>query len=109
MPEFLRVDNGIDRKGGVEVQVLAPVNAADGCVDIIGVGSLEVLDGLEYAHGGAKAEIGAVHHFLVAAEGYHAASYLDIVGTEFRQFLCKNFLQSLEGLGNEFELFHLEY
>ena len=57
----------------------------------------------ENTYGGAEAEIGAVHHFLVAAEGHHATADLYVVGTKLDELLCQDFFQTLEGLGYEFE------
>ena len=107
MSELLGVDHGVDGKGCVEVEIETPVNGAYGVVDIIGVGRFEVLDGFEHAHGGAQTKVGAVHHFLVAGKGHHAAAYLDVIGAEFGQFLSQNLFKSLKGFGNEFKLFHL--
>ena len=109
MAKVLRIDDGVDGKRSIEVEVTAPVDFLHGGVDLVGIAGLEVFYRLEYAHGGAQAEIGTVHHFLVAGERDHAPPDLYIVGSEFRQFLCQNFFKSLESFGDEFELFFHDY
>ena len=81
MAEFVGEHDGIHSEGRMDIQVLAPVNLANGFVDAIRILGLEMLDGLEHTHSCAEAEIGTVHHGLVACERHHASTDLHIVGT----------------------------
>ena len=66
-----------------------------------------MLDRLENTDGSVQLEVGTIHHFLVACERYHAATYLYIVGTQLGELLSQDWLQTHKGLGNEFKfLFH---
>ena len=104
--EFLRIDDGIYGKGGIEVEVVVPIYGTDGGIYLIGIRSFEMLDGFEDTHSGTQAEVGTIHHFLVTAKGDHSSSYLNFVCAQLGKFLCQDFFQSLKGLGNHFKLFH---
>ena len=81
MAEFVAEDNRIDGKGLVNVHVVIPVDGFDLLIDFVGVLGREVLNRFQDADGCTQAEVGFVHHLLVSAEGYHAAAYLDVVGS----------------------------
>ena len=53
-------------------------------------------------------EIGSVEKFLVACKRHHSSSYLHVVRTEMREFLCQYGFKPHKRFGNHFEfLFHL--
>ena len=80
-------------------------------VNFVSVFGCEVFDGFQDADGRTQAEVGFVHHFFVSTERHHAASYLNVVGTQCGEFSGQCLFQSLEGFGNHFKrLFaHLIY
>ena len=65
-----------------------------------------MFDGFEDTYSGAKTEVRTVHHTLVTDKRHHAAANLNLVGTEFGEFLRQHLFKTLESLGNEFKSFH---
>ena len=100
MLEFVAEHHAVHGKGCVIAQVLRPVNLLYSIVHLICSLCLEMAYGLQYSYGCAQLEIGTIHHLLITRKGHHAASYLNVVGTEVNQFRCQHCLQALEGLGN---------
>ena len=100
MTELLGIDYRVDRKSRFQIEKIVPFHAAHGVVDIVGISCLKSFDGFQNSDGGAQAEVGAVHHCLVARKRHHAPSDFDVVGTELGQFLRQNLFKALEGFGN---------
>ena len=103
--EFRAEHNAIDGKGRFIGQVFCPVNLLHSTIHLVGTGGAEVFDGFQNFDGGAQLKICAIEQFLVACEGHHAATYLDVVGPEVYELRCQYCLQALKGLGNHFK-FH---
>ena len=106
MPELLGIDYGVHRKGGIQIQIATPVDAADRSIDVVGILCREVLDRLEDSDRSAQTEIRTIHHFLITGKGDHAAPRPDVVRTELVQLLGQDFFQTLKSLGDEFKFFH---
>lgn len=99
MAEFLAEHDGIYGKRLVRRQIVFPTDGLHLVVHLVGVVGGEVLQRLQDADGGAQAEVGFVKHCFVTRKRYHSPAYLYVIGTQFRQFLCQYFFQTLEGLG----------
>ena len=104
MAELLGINDGVDGERSVEAEIITPLYALHGVVHLVGVGGLEMFDGLQDTDGSAEAEVGTVHHFLVAGERHHAPADLHVVGAELRELLGEHFFKSLESFCDEFEL-----
>ena len=78
----------------------------DSPIHIVGIISLKLLYGLEYAQGCTQTEIGLIHHGQVTAEGNHASPGLHICCTKSSQLLSQHFLQTLHGLGDHLVSIH---
>ena len=99
MAELLAEHDGVYGKRLVYRQIVFPTDGFHLVVHLVGIVGGEVLQGLQDADGGTQAEVGFVKHCFVARKRYHSSSYLYVIGTQFRQFLCQYFFQTLEGLG----------
>ncbi len=71
-----------------------PVKFLDHGIERVGIGSRELVYGLEYAQRRAAAHVGAVEHGEVALERYHAASGFDILGAEAAKLFGKHFFKT---------------
>lgn len=81
MAELFAEDYGVYGEAVVYAQIVFPMDGFDLLVYFIGILGCKVLDRLQNADGGTQAEVGLVHHFFVSTEGYHTASYLNVIGS----------------------------
>ncbi len=80
--ELVAENHAVHGKGGVVAQILCPVYLFYGVIYLVGGLCLEVADGLEDTYGSAQLEVGAVHSLPITRKGHHAASYLNVVGSQ---------------------------
>ena len=106
MPEFLRINYRIDRERRVKVQIILPFHTLNGIINGISIRCLEILNRFQYSDSRSQAEIGTIEQFLVARERNHTMSYLDIIPSEFNNFLCQNTFKTLKGFSNQIKFCH---
>ena len=82
MTEILGENDRIHQESHVFVHVGFPVHFFHLLIDFVSIVCLELLDGHEDFHRGAKAEIGAIEHFLIACERHHTVANHNVVSTE---------------------------
>ena len=98
--EGVGVDHRVEGEGIRRPHPLAPVEAAQGLIELIGGTGAEACQRQQHAQRRTQLIVRAIEEGLIAAEGDHTAAFLHLLGAEGDEFLGQDGLQGLERLGD---------
>ena len=98
--EGVGVDHRVEGEGIRRPHPLAPVEAAQRLIELIGGTGAEARQRQQHAQRRTQLIVRAVEEGPIAAEGDHTAAFLHLLGAEGDEFLGQDGLQGLERLGD---------
>ena len=98
--EGVGVDHRVEGEGIRRPHPLAPVEAAQRLIELIGGTGAEAGQRQQHAQRRTQLIVRAIEEGPIAAEGDHTAAFLHLLGAEGDEFLGQDGLQGLERLGD---------